>query len=150
MRVESGSVMFTIDQSQVLLDQFPLSRPKIWRKTVTSSWRIVIDFSNHIGGQQDILLDNAVGCSDACMLCQSFLARNHSALTTTTIPHCHQFICRCGCYLQLMITVKIDMYSCSMHLINIKVFLKREGLIREGKQVDCWSKVLEFSDDEVT
>ena len=37
-----------------------------------------------------------------------------------------------------------------MRLINIKAFLEREGLIREGKRVDRRAKVLEFVDDEVT
>ncbi|KIM63845.1 hypothetical protein SCLCIDRAFT_116621, partial [Scleroderma citrinum Foug A] len=37
-----------------------------------------------------------------------------------------------------------------MRLINVKVFLEREGLIREGKLVDRRAKVLEFGDDEVT
>ena len=50
----------------------------------------------------------------------------------------------------MMITVEIDMHLCSMRLINIKAFLEREGLIREGKQVDRRAKVLEFGDDEVT
>ena len=37
-----------------------------------------------------------------------------------------------------------------MHLINVKAFLQRESLIREGKRVDCRAKVLDFSDDEAT
>jgi len=49
-----------------------------------------------------------------------------------------------------MITAEIDMHLCSMRLINIKAFLERERLIREGKQVDRRTKVLEFGDDEVT
>ena len=36
---------------------------------VTSSRLIVIDFSNRMGSQQNVLLDNAVGRSGACMLC---------------------------------------------------------------------------------
>ena len=42
------------------------------------------------------------------------------------------------------------MHLCSMRLINVKAFLEREGLIREGKRVDRRTKVLEFGDDEVT
>ena len=49
-----------------------------------------------------------------------------------------------------MIMVKIDMYLCSMRLINIKAFLERQGLIREGKRVDRQTKVLKFGDDKVT
>ena len=49
-----------------------------------------------------------------------------------------------------MITVKIDMHPCSMRLINVKAFLDREELIREGKRVDRRTKVLEFGDDEAT
>ena len=49
-----------------------------------------------------------------------------------------------------MITVEIDMHLCSMRLINVKAFLEREGLIREGKRVDRRAKVLVFGDDEVT
>ena len=35
-----------------------------------------------------------------------------------------------------------------MRLINVKAFLERESLIREGKRVDRRAKVLEFGDDE--
>jgi len=42
------------------------------------------------------------------------------------------------------------MYLCSMRLINVEAFLKREQLIREEKPVDRRAKVLEFGDDEVT
>ena len=42
------------------------------------------------------------------------------------------------------------MHLCSMRLINVKAFLEREELIREGKRVDRRAKVLEFADDEVT
>ena len=35
----------------------------------------------------------------------------------------------------------------SMHLINIKALLEREGLMKKRKQVDCWAEVLEFCDD---
>jgi len=37
-----------------------------------------------------------------------------------------------------------------MRLINVKAFLKRESLIREGKRVDRRTKVLEIGDDEAT
>ena len=37
-----------------------------------------------------------------------------------------------------------------MRLINVKAFLERESLIREGERVDCRTKVLEFGDDEAT
>ncbi|KIM50653.1 hypothetical protein SCLCIDRAFT_775792, partial [Scleroderma citrinum Foug A] len=37
-----------------------------------------------------------------------------------------------------------------MRLINIKAFLKRESLMKEGKPVDRHTKVLEFGDDEAT
>ena len=37
-----------------------------------------------------------------------------------------------------------------MRLINVKAFLERESLIREGQQVDRRIKVLEFGDDEAT
>ena len=49
-----------------------------------------------------------------------------------------------------MIAVEIDMYLCSMRLINVEAFLEREQLIREGKRVDRRAKDLQFSDDEVT
>ena len=50
-----------------------------------------------------------------------------------------------------MITVEIDIYLCSMRLINVEAFLERERLMREGKRVDRRrAKVLEFGDDEVT
>ena len=32
----------------------------------------------------------------------------------------------------------------------MKAFLAREQLIRRKEQVNCWTKVLEFCDDEVT
>ena len=48
------------------------------------------------------------------------------------------------------IEIEIDMYLCSMRLINVEAFLERERLIREGKRVDGRAKVLEFGDDEVT
>ena len=51
---------------------------------------------------------------------------------------------------QLMIMVKIDMHLCSMCLINVDAFLKREQSIRQGKRVDRQAKVLEFGDDKVT
>ena len=47
------------------------------------------------------------------------------------------------------IEIEIDMYLCSMRLINVEAFLERERLIREGKQVNRRAKVLEFGDDEV-
>ena len=37
-----------------------------------------------------------------------------------------------------------------MRLINVKAFLERESLIREGKRVNRRAKVLEFGDDEAT
>ena len=37
-----------------------------------------------------------------------------------------------------------------MRLVNVKAFLERESLIREGKRVDRRIKVLEFGDDEAT
>ncbi|KAL4071631.1 heterokaryon incompatibility protein-domain-containing protein [Scleroderma yunnanense] len=37
-----------------------------------------------------------------------------------------------------------------MRLINVKVFLGREELIRDGRRLDRRTKVLEFRDDEVT
>ena len=46
--------------------------------------------------------------------------------------------------------VEIDMHLRSMCLIDINTFLEREGLIKWGKPVDHWAKVLEFGDDEVT
>jgi len=49
-----------------------------------------------------------------------------------------------------MITVEIDMHSCSMRLINVEAFLQREQLFRQGKRVDRQAKVLEFGDDELT
>ena len=49
-----------------------------------------------------------------------------------------------------MVTAKIDMHLCSMRLINVKAFLERGVLIREGKRLDRRAKVLEFGDDEVT
>jgi len=49
-----------------------------------------------------------------------------------------------------MITVEIDTHLCSMRLINVEAFLEREGLMKEGKQVDCRANVLEFCDDEAT
>ncbi|KIM68142.1 hypothetical protein SCLCIDRAFT_1006255 [Scleroderma citrinum Foug A] len=55
-----------------------------------------------------------------------------------------------GYHLQLMITVEIDVHSCSMRLIDVRAFLEREGLMREGKRVNRRAKVLEFCDDEVT
>ena len=48
-----------------------------------------------------------------------------------------------------MIT-ETDVHMCSMRLINVKAFLEREELIRQGKRVDRRAKVLEFGDDEVT
>ena len=48
-----------------------------------------------------------------------------------------------------MIT-ETDVHMCSMRLINVKAFLEREELIRQGKRVDRQAKVLEFGDDEVT
>ena len=35
----------------------------------------------------------------------------------------------------------------SMHLINVKALLEREGLMKKRKQVDCWAEVLAFCDD---
>ena len=35
-----------------------------------------------------------------------------------------------------------------MRLINVKAFLERESLIREGKRVDRRAKVLKFGDEE--
>jgi len=49
-----------------------------------------------------------------------------------------------------MVTAKVDMHLCSMRLINVKAFLERGVLIREGKRLDRRAKVLEFGDDEVT
>jgi len=52
-----------------------------------------------------------------------------------------------------MITVVIDMYLCSMRLINVKAFLERDELLtttRWRKKVDPGAKVFEFGDDEVT
>ena len=37
-----------------------------------------------------------------------------------------------------------------MRLINVKTFLERESLFREGKRVDRRAKVLDFGDDEAT
>jgi len=37
-----------------------------------------------------------------------------------------------------------------MRLIDVQAFLEREGLIKEGKQVDRRAKVVECGDDEVT
>ena len=48
-----------------------------------------------------------------------------------------------------MITVEVDVHSCSMRLIDVEAFLERERLISEGKRVDRRAKVLEFGDDEV-
>ena len=48
----------------------------------------------------------------------------------------------------VVIKVKVDMHLFSMRLINVKVFLEREGLIQEGKRVDRRVKVLEFDDSE--
>ena len=50
----------------------------------------------------------------------------------------------------MMIMVEIDMYLCSMRLINVEGFLEREELMKEGKQVDRRVNVLEFCDDETT
>ena len=46
--------------------------------------------------------------------------------------------------------VEIDAHSCSMRLIDVKAFLERERLIREGKRVDRRAKVLEFDNDHAT
>ncbi|KIM50604.1 hypothetical protein SCLCIDRAFT_1225234, partial [Scleroderma citrinum Foug A] len=46
--------------------------------------------------------------------------------------------------------VETDAQLCSMRLINVKAFLERESLIREGKRVNRRAKVLEFGDDEAT
>ena len=42
------------------------------------------------------------------------------------------------------------MHLCSMRLINVETFLRREGLMEEGKPVDRRANVLEFCDDEAT
>ena len=47
-------------------------------------------------------------------------------------------------------SVETDTHLCSMRLINVEAFLKREGLMKEGKPVDRRTKVLEFGDDEAT
>ena len=44
--------------------------------------------------------------------------------------------------------IETDAHLCSMRLINVKAFLGRERLIREGKRVDRRAKVLDFGDDE--
>ena len=49
-----------------------------------------------------------------------------------------------------MITVEIDIHLCSMRLIDVEAFLKRERLFGEGERVDRRTKVLEFGDDEAT
>ena len=46
--------------------------------------------------------------------------------------------------------VETDARLCSMRLINVEAFLKREDLMKEGKPVDRRTKVLEFADDEAT
>jgi len=46
--------------------------------------------------------------------------------------------------------IETDAHVRSMRLINVKVFLERESLIREGKRVDRRAKVLDFGDDEAT
>ena len=42
------------------------------------------------------------------------------------------------------------MHLYSMRLINVEAFLQREGLMKEGKPVDCHTKVLKFGNDEAT
>ena len=49
-----------------------------------------------------------------------------------------------------MIPIKTDVHLCSMHLINVNAFLRRESLMREGKRVDRRAKVLDFGDDRET
>ncbi|KIM65064.1 hypothetical protein SCLCIDRAFT_586486 [Scleroderma citrinum Foug A] len=46
--------------------------------------------------------------------------------------------------------IEANAHLCSMRLINVKTFLERESLIREGKRVDRRAKVLDFGDDEAT
>ena len=46
--------------------------------------------------------------------------------------------------------IEADVHLDSMRLINVKAFLEREGLIKEGKRVDRRTKVLDFGDDEET
>ena len=43
--------------------------------------------------------------------------------------------------------LETDAHLCSMRLIDVKAFLERERLIREGKRVDRRTKVLEFRYD---